>query len=331
MSDMLCRFSNVRIIHNSEARVLVHWRNSSASIDYKWPALDQGGRGIWTDEYWTIYPDGTSVRHQMVHNNTGKSITGELNQNEILHQPGQTTDDILNDDAVIIVNTDGEKETRSRSVPVQKKLSGNWNLQFLNLNSETKQFQIGEVGSWIQTFLQSDTYWHGWNHYPVQLIPSDGTRVYGYDRPASTCPSTFYELQHKNGENIEAMVMYGLTKSKPEELTPLNRSWNFAAQIRVKSGCKALNYDKAEKAYYLIQEARIMKFQIPASKESPIVNPAFVIKNFEGTIDDIVAEINNSITECKKGVELDSEGKKNLVIWIPYISDIEANFKITTN
>ena len=45
MSDMLCRFSNARIIHRSDARVVVHWRNASASIDYRWPALDAHGWG----------------------------------------------------------------------------------------------------------------------------------------------------------------------------------------------------------------------------------------------------------------------------------------------
>ena len=206
MSDMLCRFSNARIIHNSEARTLVHWRNSSVSIDYKWPVVDEDGRGIWTDEYWTIYPDGISIRHQLVHNNTNRKITGELNQNEILHQPGQTTEDVVHDAAVIIASTDGETEIRHHSVPERRKLPKNWNLQYLNLKSKTKQFQIGEIGSRIHTILHSNTYWRGWNHYPVQLIPSDGTRIHAYDRPASTCPSTFYELQHKDGQNIEAIA-----------------------------------------------------------------------------------------------------------------------------
>jgi len=328
MSDMLCRFSNVRIIHNSEARILVHWRNSSVSIDYKWPKVDDEGRGIWTDEYWTIYPDGTSVRHQLVHNNTGRSITGELNQNEIFHQPGQKTEDILNDAAVIIVSTEGEKEIRYHSEPERRRLPENWNLQYLNLRSETKQFQIGEIGSRIHTILHSDTYWRGWNHYPVQLIPSDGTRIHTYDRPASTCPSTFYELQHKDGENIEAMVMYGLTNKKPEELTSLNRSWNFAPQLKSKSGCTVLGYNKAEKAYYLRKEAETIKFQILASKESPVVNPAFVIKRFNGDIDDVEVEINNEELEYSKGSEIDTDGSENLVIWLQYVSESKTTIKI---
>ena len=44
-------------------------------------------------------------------------------------------------------------------------------------------------------------------------------------------PRTFHELRHTNGNNIEAMVMYGLTDKQPDELTSLNRSWNFAPAV----------------------------------------------------------------------------------------------------
>ncbi|MCU0870843.1 MAG: hypothetical protein MUE50_00720 [Pirellulaceae bacterium] len=182
---MLCRFSNARVIHHSEARVVVPWRNASASIEYQWPAKDTTGWGIWTDEYWTIYPDGVSIRHQLVHNNTDKAINCELNQNEILCHPGQATEDVMNDAGVIIANTDGETVTINRSDAPPKKPADNWNLQLVNLKGQTKQFEIGELGAWSQTMLHNDVWWRGWNHYPVQLIPSDGTRVHRYDRPSS--------------------------------------------------------------------------------------------------------------------------------------------------
>jgi len=333
MSDMLCRFSNARIIHNSEARTLVHWRNSSVSIDYKWPEIDKDGRGIWTDEYWTIYPDGISIRHQLVHNNTDRKITGELNQNEILHQPGQTTDDVVHDAAVIIASTDGQTETRYHSVPERRKLPKNWNLQYLNLKSKTKQFQIGEIGSRSHTILHSDTYWRGWNHYPVQLIPSDGTRIHAYDRPASTCPATFFELQHKDGHNIEAMVMYGLTDKKPEELTSLNRSWNFAPDVYDDIGCKYEGYRKQERAFmFTAQGVDIAKFTISATKEKPLENPAFVIEKWPDNDAKISLKMNGRKktrgSDYKAGIEMDINGNYSLVIWMKYSSEKTVSFEI---
>lgn len=332
MSDMLCRFSNAKIIHNSEARTLIHWRNSSVSIDYKWPEVDEDGRGIWTDEYWTIYPDGISIRHQLVHNNTKRRITGELNQNEILHQPGQTTEDVINDAAVIIASTDGQIETRYRSVPKRRKLPKNWNLQYLNLKSKTKQFQIGEIGSRSHTILHSDTYWRGWNHYPVQLIPSDGTRIHAYDRPASSCPATFYEFNHRDGNNIEAMVMYGLTDKKVKELTSLNRSWNFAPDVYDDINCKYEGYRKQERAFMFTALGNAARFTIKATKEQPIENPAFVIANWPGNDTNISLNMNGKAktrgSDYKAGIEVDTDGTYALVIWMEYSSTETVSFEI---
>jgi hypothetical protein len=332
MSDMLCRFSNARVIHNSEARTMVHWRNSSVSISYKWPSVDAEGRGVWTDEYWTIYPDGVSIRHQLVHNNTAHDIICELNQNEILIQPGQSVDDVINDDAVIIANTDGETEVRYYSKPPRRKLSGNWNLQYLNLKSKTKQFQIGEVGSWSQTFLHSDLYRRGWNHYPVQLMPSDGTCVYKYDRPSCTCPATFHELRHMDGNNIEAMVMYGLTDKKAEELTSLNRSWNFAPDVVETKGCKFDEYRRQERAFKFTAGGDVAKFTINASKKRPLENPAFVIAGWTGDDADVTLKMNGSKKkrgkDFKAGIEMAADGSYSLVIWMKYSSEKTVSFEI---
>ena len=332
MSDMLCRFSNARIIHSSEARALVHWRNSSVSIDYKWPEVDEDGRGIWTDEYWAIYPDGVSIRHQLVRNNTPRRITGELNQNEVLHQPGQTTEDVLHDAAVIIANTDGEMETRYRSTPQQRRLPPNWNLQYLNLKSRTKQFQIGEIGSWVQTILHSDAYWRGWNHYPVQLIPSDGTRIYAYDRPASTCPSTFYEFNHMNGNHVEAMVMYGLTDRKPEELTRLNRSWNFAPEVVDVEGCRSRGYGKEQRAFLFDEPGDTIRCTINATMDRPLENPAFVIEGWPAHDANITLKMNGKARtrgpDYRAGIEVGAGGTCALVVWMPYATTQPVSFEI---
>jgi hypothetical protein len=321
MSDMLCRFSNVRIIHRSDARVVVHWRNASASIDYQWPALDTNGWGIWTDEYWTIYPDGVSIRHQIVHNNTAKPINCELNQNEILCHPGQATEDVMNDAGLIVGNTDGETVTVHRSDAPSKKRVGNWNLQLVNLKGATKQFEIGEIGAWSESFLHNDVYWRGWNHYPVQLIPSDGTRFKTYDRPSSTCPATFHELRHNDGNNIEAMVMYGLTDKQPGELTRLNRSWNFAPEVSDVKGGQFHGYDKRERAFKFTKTSDAVAFTIHASKQQPLTNPAFLIANW-GNNSNISLKVNGQTKEraanYRTGIEVDTDGTYTLVSWLPY-------------
>ncbi len=321
MSDMICRFSNARLIHRSDARVVVHWRNASASISYEWPAKDANGWGIWTDEYWTIYPDGASIRHQLVHNNTDKPISAELNQNEILCHPGQATEDVIHDDGVILFNPLGQTRTISRTSPPAKKGEGDWNLQVINLKGATKQFEIGEIGAYGETTLHRDIWWRGWNHYPVQLIPSDGTRIVTYDRPTSMCPSTFRELRHTDGNNIEAMVMYGLTDKQPGALTALNRSWNFAPAATDTSGCTFSGYEKRERAFKFVKTAARVGFTLRASKEQPLENPALLIANWGGRDANVVLKINGQTktrgTDFRSGIEVETDGTYSLVIWLP--------------
>jgi hypothetical protein len=332
MSDMLCRYSNARIIHRSDARVVVHWRNASASISYRWPALDANGWGIWTDEYWTIYPDGVSIRHQLVHNNTDKGISAELNQNEILCHPGQATEDVMNDDGVILFKPDGETRTITRTSPPAKKGEGDWNLQVINLKGKTKQFEIGEIGAYGETCLHREVWWRGWNHYPVQVIPSDGTQVKTFDRPSSMCPATFRELRHKDGNNIEAMVMYGLTDKQPAELTSLNRSWNFAPELSDVKACAFLGYEKREKAFRFKGAGDAVSFTVRASKNQPLENPAFIITNWSGGDADVSLEINGKAlsrgTDYRTGIEVDVDGSNTLVIWLPLVSTESVSFRI---
>jgi len=73
-----------------------------------------------------------------------------------------------------------------------------------------------------------------------------------------------------------------------------------------------------------------MKFQIPATKESPIMNPAFVIKNFDGNIDNVEVEINDNEVECKKGIETDTDGSEKLVIWLEFFSESNTNIEISS-
>lgn len=61
MSDRECRYSHARIIHASNARVVIHWRY----------ALGDGAyticRNQWVDELYYVHPDGTACRNVTIH------------------------------------------------------------------------------------------------------------------------------------------------------------------------------------------------------------------------------------------------------------------------
>ncbi len=61
MSDRECRYSHVRVVHNSSARVVIHWRCALADPAYTIC------RNQWADELFYIYPDGVAVRNVTIH------------------------------------------------------------------------------------------------------------------------------------------------------------------------------------------------------------------------------------------------------------------------
>ena len=324
MSDMQCRFSNIRLIYNSPARVLVHWRNSSANIGYQWPGVNKNDWGIWTDEYWSIYPDGIAVRHQVLHNGPGVKII-EMNQNEILLQPGQSPESVLMDSAVTVGNIAGELQTFCRSsqagINNNQKINTKTNLQYINLKSDTKQFEIGEPGTTIDVEIFKNMYWNGWNHYPVQLIPSDGTTAFQYDRPASICPATFREVRHTiDSATVEAMTLYGLTNRKPESLNGLNRFWNFAPALTTLQGGYSEGFSKQDRAYQLIKKEGGLKFSIAATEQQPLFNPVFIISNWNSANPTIKVTLNSKMLTEKKdyqlGLETDTNGNTQMVVWV---------------
>ena len=72
MSDKQTRYSHVRVIENSSARVVVHWRYALIDTRYVFARVDTAtGWGDWSDEYHVIYPDGMGY---------GRSTSGAVNR-----------------------------------------------------------------------------------------------------------------------------------------------------------------------------------------------------------------------------------------------------------
>lgn len=65
MSDRECRYSHARVIHSSDARVVIHWRYALNDSAY---AIC---RNQWADEMLYIYPDGVAVRNVTVYLDPG--------------------------------------------------------------------------------------------------------------------------------------------------------------------------------------------------------------------------------------------------------------------
>ena len=331
MSDKMCRYSHVRLIENTDARVVVHWRNASVSISYEWLQPDKTGWGLWTDEYWYIYPDAVSIRYQ-VSGRLAEFPDTQTQQNELLNAPGTRPEDNVAYDSITISNLDGQTELWDYSVgPTFRKgtpISGEKNLVYMNLRSEYKHFNIGQTGSHWDPYSQWESMklapgfsrYNAWSHYPVGLLPSDGTVTTRRDRTSSSCLGTLLGLHHllKDGR-MEACNIYGMTNLPAAELKTLNRSWNSPAAIEDLKGCQCTGYDKRQRAYPVKRESDRLSFSLNGSQETPVLNPCFVITGWGGQSParlEIDGKAQVPGPNFRQGIIRDTDGTETMIVWV---------------
>lgn len=325
MSDKQCRHCFARIIENNDARVVVHWR---------YPCVDVGyictGRMNYTDEYYTIYPDATAIRKVVYNNTTTKAP--DFQDIQYFTNPGETAQDVIGLNAVTLANLQGEKYELVWKKPNHNPKSElqDATIQYMNSRSEWKVYAvypepgITTWGSNEQSKYTDDPFAGPWNHWPVSLVPSDGRFAVTYDRV------THFALGAGDAGD-EAIVHYGFAKQGIESLITEARYWQNPPGISALSGGQFLGFIKEEKAFHFIcEDQEIISFTINASKESPVVNPAVVLKHChldlsEVSVNGTRVEPGNSL---RIGREYDTQGDPMTIFWLKTQSESPIDIRL---
>ena len=333
MIDPHCLYSHVRIIENTKARIVVHWRYIPVSVRKQFSQVDE--RTGWSDcvdEYFTFYPDGIGIR-KVVQYTSGQP----LGPSEAIAfcQPGTTPEDNVNLDAMTLVNLKGESYTYSwaNGAPVFKKGANPPDpvVQIVNLKSKNKPFMVFEPGNNMAVYgieqRPDASHFPWWNHWPVAQMASDGRYCQAPDRPSHFSLAwggpPFHDSEGKiikareSGSEGELEIpedkknmmntywlswMYGASQQTPEELARLARSWAQPPELKVSGNeFKSLGYDLTQRAYILESignQSDRLKMELMASKDSPVVNACFVVKGWN--TDDISLQFDGKILEKNK-------------------------------
>jgi hypothetical protein len=300
MSDKQARFSHVRIIENTPARVVVHWRNSPVDKYYRQPFPDpETGWGDWSDEYYTVYPDGVAVRRIVMWsteiskegaNRWDKPGTYEWAQTLPLMHAGQSPEDIYEWDRIMsVANLEGDYQVvpgPDRRIELVEDAC----IQVNYLKSQYNPFLIlRPEGSYITQYYQEQSgfsRYPWWNHWPVAQVPSGGRYATAPDRPSHSCTSTQECADYESTDNSVTKVMLcGFTNKDARDLIPLAKSWARAPELEQRAeSITSDGYDLTERAYHFTcntpEGPVILEFALIGSKDSPVVNPAFIIKNW---------------------------------------------------
>lgn len=347
MADKKCSFSTAKILESNDARAVIHARYASVGIDGKFLDPDPlTGWGLWSDEYFTIYPDGVAVRHVVAKNHFNGG--GEWQETLLYNQPGMRPEDTVDLKALTLANQKGETHTYSweNGPPVKfnnPKGPRNFqqpaqaSIQLVNFRSKWKPFIVYEPDVTLIPLgigPSSDySKFPCWNHWPVAQLPNDGRKAIVSDKPSHFSLCTSRGVIRRNPEGSESVYLYGMTDQSIDSLVPLSRSWNSAPKASiVSSGIEGGSYDKNQRAYLFTTKdtkTGTLEFSLDASPDSPIHNPAFVVKNWGKRPAKITID-GKKIPRGKDfryGHQTTADGT-DLVVWVKTKSDKKSSFKI---
>jgi hypothetical protein len=307
MMDKQNRYSHVRLLENHDARVVVHWRYALCDRFYEIARPDEmTGWGDWADEYFTIYPDGVAVRHWVYWTSTYGQDYLQF-QETILHpQRGQTCDDDVETEALTLANMSGQTCAYSwaEGVPPYFPQPEGANIQLVNMKARYRPYIIFEPGSRVDKYI--------WGY----------RKDSGYHVSSCLASGLPVVTKGKARDSYVAVALYGMTEKPITDLLGQAKSWIGPPKLKLTgSGFSSDGYDKYQRAYVLACDdntrASSLQLELTADKESPVVNPAFVISNWGDR--DVALKINRKKIKRGKNFRF---GRRNsletcdLIVWI---------------
>jgi hypothetical protein len=342
MQDRHCRFSHVRIIENTPARVVVHWRYAPVSAyDHTWRPDPKTGWECWVDEYYYIYPDTSAVR-RVSWKRDSLGYPRQFQETLALLHPGQKVSDLLEKDLALVAdyesNTSEVKFVEDPNSPPYGPFSWDnpkpYTIQQYNFKSQYKPFICFEPGNQMHIRHSSLSAYNkavGCNHFPVGQARCDGRTTRMSDRPSHATSFPISDpVIHEEKDRFYWCGLYGMNTLAVDRLIRFGRSWAYAPQLKINSpGAVSRGYDRSRRCYQLEKTSAnpaSIDFVLSGSQDSPIINPAIYVKNWNAESARIMID-GESISEKEIGISHKLEGK-DLVVFLWLESDAEISIRI---
>jgi Concanavalin A-like lectin/glucanases superfamily len=345
MSDKQSRYSHVRILESTPARVVIHWRYALSEVE-KYKIADAPSPtawGDWADEYWFVYPDGIAVRKQVLWSDAPEREKAEFQESIVLIPAGERPEDSIHYDALTFADTNGNTHTYSwqpksapgLSLPIGPKHfpeAVNAVIQWVNLKSEWKPFEVAwgsPVSFDAYNGEQSISAFEWWNHWPVAQIPSSGRSAVAPDRPGHTSVSHIYwPIFAQDQQRIQRILMTGLTTLPANDLVETAASWRTPAKADVDSGLP-IQYDPAQRAYVLkVVQPGSLQITLHGTQASPVFHPAIVIAGWTGGAKISVKGAAAGSPEPSIG-HLDALNGSRLVVFLPVAASSDVDVTVS--
>lgn len=292
MNDKQNRYSHVRVIEESDARVVVHWRYAPVNVDNE--LMNVGERdemGAWIDEYYYFYPDVTGVRKVTWKEGTlGTPI--QFQESIPLAHPGQTQGDVVHARYATVGNLAGETQTLDYvddPAASDKTFPEDLTIQMHHLRAREQPFIVFEPGNRMGYLRDLDARSlerpGSSSHWPVALIWSDGRTAQAPDRATSFLGFPISEpvIHRSPGGRSYISSLYGMTDQPFDGVVALGRAWSRPPAARLAgTGFEDLGFDRSERVYRFARRGsgRVLDLEFDASPTSPIVNLPVLVEDW---------------------------------------------------
>jgi len=325
MGDKQVRYAHVRVVEATDARIVVHWRYAPVAVSYR--LFETAGELAWVDEYYTIYPDGTTVR--FVDDWFGSQEGGPpagWQGTFVLTPPGADWTEIYDPMVASVLTADGRRGDLNVVEPTDPEaFLSDAAVIWTNTRSDYRLYR--GVTDGVEVGYHEDLLGGDWapyepevpedyffsvsplglgNHWPVAQAPNDGRGAFFNDR-----------LSHSEGiVDIEVAaarksMLYGFSQS-PEAALPMVNGWNDPPDV-ITSSLPSEGYERGEHAYRFSGAGSTLAFTL--SGPTAIRNPGIVVRGWIGSATPTVT-VDGAPVPARAGVHFNS-GERTLIVWVP--------------
>ncbi|MBT5427992.1 MAG: LamG domain-containing protein, partial [Bacteroidetes bacterium] len=240
MSDKGNYFTYARILENTPARVVVHYRFPLADVNLvKANYVEETGWYDVADWYYYIYPDGIATKRK--HLWTSGSRNHEWQESMAIFGPDQHPEDIIEkENTVHMQDMDGQSAyyNWTTAPPPNVDEPEEQCIQTVNYTGKYDPITIGEAFESSNVYggeLTPFSVFPTWNHWPVAQMASDGRYASYADRTGHSSLTHVYLPVYAEAEGdkpfYEKLLMEGMLNTDEVDLVNLARSWNHAPAI----------------------------------------------------------------------------------------------------
>ena len=341
MSDKACRDSHVRVIENTPARVVIHWRYRLENPDYHWANVDDNGWGDIADWHYYIYPDGVAVKIMRCYSSKPETWH-EWNEQIVVLGEGQHPESVVSKaPCMTLVDHNGKATDYDWNPSPPKPDYAGKLIQMIHFTGRYHPFAVKDITG--GDVYRAERTWYSvfpsWNHWPTSQINSSGRNSTFTDRAAH---SSFSHLAWKmNAPHPgaapyqEEILMEGMSEQPAASLTGLAKSWLNAPPLTSLTGGTGAGYHAGRRAYAMTWDKSPVGFGIAATAETPIHNLCFEIRNWPAATAMAALKINGTPKpagpDFRQGVKIDSDGSYTLLVWVGLSATTPQTFEISAD